>query len=158
AGRRWRDRRRARAPDRPPRHWPVDRALPGDARPGLARRLPRDRPRRPKGAGGHLRPASPRARGGVAPLARLRRHAPLGERRSPMKVATMKVATGKTDTDTIFTIMPSPIGRLTLAGDGAALSSIYFEDDERLPDDPAAVWKRDDRGLRDARRQLEEYF
>jgi methylated-DNA-[protein]-cysteine S-methyltransferase len=58
----------------------------------------------------------------------------------------------------IYTTMPSPIGRLTLTGDGHALTSIYFERDERLPRRPPADWREDARGLRDARAQLQDYF
>src|SRR5262245_27159989 len=57
-----------------------------------------------------------------------------------------------------FTTMPSPIGRLTLAGDGRALSAIFFERDARLPGGPAKGWAEDDARLREARRQLEQYF
>jgi methylated-DNA-[protein]-cysteine S-methyltransferase len=60
--------------------------------------------------------------------------------------------------ETAFTTMPSPIGRLTLAGDDRALSAIFFEDDERLEGGPPATWTRDDRRLREARAQLEAYF
>ena len=62
------------------------------------------------------------------------------------------------DGDVIFTTMPSPIGRLTLTGDGRALTSIYFERDDRLPSGPPKDWIADDLRLRDVRAQLDEYF
>jgi methylated-DNA-[protein]-cysteine S-methyltransferase len=60
--------------------------------------------------------------------------------------------------EVIFTTMPSPIGRLTLLGDGRALSAIFFEDDERLRAGPSKSWTKDERRLRGARGQLEAYF
>jgi methylated-DNA-[protein]-cysteine S-methyltransferase len=56
-----------------------------------------------------------------------------------------------------FTTMPSPIGLLTLTSDGRALTSVRFEDDEAAQRPPPG-WLRDERPLRAARRQLEEYF
>jgi methylated-DNA-[protein]-cysteine S-methyltransferase len=58
----------------------------------------------------------------------------------------------------IFTTMPSPIGRLTLAGEGHELCAIFFEDDGRLRDHPESAWTRDDTRLAGAREQLREYF
>ena len=60
--------------------------------------------------------------------------------------------------DVIYATMNSPIGRLILLGDGRALTSIFFERDERLRSGPPKSWRADDRGLRDARKQLDEYF
>jgi hypothetical protein len=40
------------------------------------------------------------------------------------------------DDDVIYTTMQSPIGRLTLTGDGRALTSIFFERDDRLASGP----------------------
>ena len=58
--------------------------------------------------------------------------------------------------ETYFSEMPSPIGRLTLAGNGQALTHILFEDEgERRP---GSDWVRDDRRLAPARAQLEAYF
>jgi methylated-DNA-[protein]-cysteine S-methyltransferase len=54
---------------------------------------------------------------------------------------------------TTFTITQSPVGPLTLAGEGEALVGLYFENAPRPSD-----WVRDDRTLPDARRQLDEYF
>jgi methylated-DNA-[protein]-cysteine S-methyltransferase len=62
------------------------------------------------------------------------------------------------DSDVIYTMMPSPIGRLTLTGDGRALTSILFERDDRLASGSPKHWIADDRRLRDARAQLDEYF
>jgi methylated-DNA-[protein]-cysteine S-methyltransferase len=54
-----------------------------------------------------------------------------------------------------YVMMPSPIGTLTLVGDGTALKQIRFgRGAETLPAD----WVRDDDSLREARRQLDEYF
>ena len=62
------------------------------------------------------------------------------------------------DGDVIYTTMDSPIGRLTLTGDGRALTSILFERDDRLRPAASKGWIADDRRLRDARVQLDEYF
>jgi methylated-DNA-[protein]-cysteine S-methyltransferase len=64
----------------------------------------------------------------------------------------------KSDDDIIYARMPSPIGRLTLTGDGRALTSIFFDRDDRLAGGPPTGWREDARALRDARAQLEEYF
>jgi methylated-DNA-[protein]-cysteine S-methyltransferase len=56
-----------------------------------------------------------------------------------------------------FTVMPTPIGDLTLTGDGRALTGVYMERHRHAPPvDPAA--KRDRAPLADACRQLEEFF
>lgn len=52
-----------------------------------------------------------------------------------------------------FCYMPSPVGRLTLAGDEAGLKRIDFESGEA-----PAGWQEDERSLREARHQLEDYF
>ncbi|HLK88269.1 MAG TPA: methylated-DNA--[protein]-cysteine S-methyltransferase [Polyangia bacterium] len=58
---------------------------------------------------------------------------------------------------TSFTIVASPIGRLTLVAAGDALTGLYFEDD---PQGAAATRGavRDERPLRRAAEQLEAYF
>jgi len=53
---------------------------------------------------------------------------------------------------TYFASMKSPVGPLTLASNGGALCAVQFGDET------PAGWVRDERPLRDARRQLEEYF
>jgi methylated-DNA-[protein]-cysteine S-methyltransferase len=59
--------------------------------------------------------------------------------------------------DTVrFTIMPSPVGRLTLTSTRDALSGVIFENHEAA--EQGSDWKRDDGALAAARRQLEEYF
>ena len=58
----------------------------------------------------------------------------------------------------IYTTMESPIGRLTLTGDGRALTAIFFARDERLRSGPPKDWRAENRPLRDARKQLDEYF
>jgi methylated-DNA-[protein]-cysteine S-methyltransferase len=62
-----------------------------------------------------------------------------------------------TNDTTSFTIVPSPIGRLTLVASGEALTGLYFEDD---PHGAAATRgaTRDERRLRRAAEQLEAYF
>lgn len=54
---------------------------------------------------------------------------------------------------TIFTLVQSPVGPLTLVGEGDALVGLYFQNAPRPTE-----WARDDRGLRDAAKQLDEYF
>ena len=54
---------------------------------------------------------------------------------------------------TTFTIIQSPVGPLTLVGEGEALVGLYFENAPR-----PSEWVRDDRALPDARKQLDEYF
>jgi len=60
---------------------------------------------------------------------------------------------GTTNDTTFFTTVGSPVGRLTLVGAGDELVGLHFEG-ERPP--KGAV--RDDRRLRDAALQLDEYF
>ena len=55
---------------------------------------------------------------------------------------------------TIYTTMDSPIGELTLTGDGSALTGLYMERREG----PGVDWVRDDASFREARRQMEAYF
>jgi methylated-DNA-[protein]-cysteine S-methyltransferase len=56
-----------------------------------------------------------------------------------------------------FTVMPSPIGDLTLTGDGHALTGVYMEHHRHAPPIPPGA--REDRApLADPCRQLEEYF
>jgi methylated-DNA-[protein]-cysteine S-methyltransferase len=57
---------------------------------------------------------------------------------------------------TFFTTMSSPVGRLTLVGDGDDLVGLYFDGDANAT--PRADWIRDERRLRPATIQLEEYF
>jgi methylated-DNA-[protein]-cysteine S-methyltransferase len=57
----------------------------------------------------------------------------------------------------IYDILDSPVGRLLLAADASGLRHISFERG-RYPVTIAADWKRDARGLRAARVQLEAYF
>jgi methylated-DNA-[protein]-cysteine S-methyltransferase len=56
-----------------------------------------------------------------------------------------------------YAVMPSPIGELTLTGDGDSLTGVYMELHRRRPPLPAGA-KRDDAALAGPRRQLEEYF
>ena len=53
--------------------------------------------------------------------------------------------------------MPSPVGRLTLVGQGDDLVGLYFDEDP-LAAKMRADSARDDRRLRPAIEQLEEYF
>jgi methylated-DNA-[protein]-cysteine S-methyltransferase len=57
---------------------------------------------------------------------------------------------------TIFTTTPSPVGSLTLVGDGDELIGLHFDGDASGA--PRADWVRDDRRLRPAVTQLKEYF
>jgi methylated-DNA-[protein]-cysteine S-methyltransferase len=68
------------------------------------------------------------------------------------------IESSRDERDVIYTTMPSPIGRLTLIGDGRALTAIFFERDDRLREAPSKRWTEDARRLREARRQLDEYF
>ena len=58
---------------------------------------------------------------------------------------------------TFFSTMSSPVGRLTLVGQGDDLVGLYFDKDPRS-DKMRAESTRDDRRLRPAVDQLEEYF
>jgi methylated-DNA-[protein]-cysteine S-methyltransferase len=58
---------------------------------------------------------------------------------------------------TYFTVMPSPVGRLTLVGENEQLLGIYFEN-APLAAAPPEAWARDDHRLAGAVGQLEEYF
>jgi methylated-DNA-[protein]-cysteine S-methyltransferase len=61
-----------------------------------------------------------------------------------------------TMSDTYYSVMPSPVGPLTLAWSEGALSGIFFE--RARPLGRSADWIRDDRRLARARQQLDEYF
>jgi methylated-DNA-[protein]-cysteine S-methyltransferase len=56
-----------------------------------------------------------------------------------------------------FTQLPSPIGVLTLTGDGDALSGVYMEHHRHAPPVPAGAVE-DRAPLAEACRQLDEYF
>jgi methylated-DNA-[protein]-cysteine S-methyltransferase len=58
---------------------------------------------------------------------------------------------------THFTLVPSPVGTLTLVGDGDAVTGLYFETGSSIVT-PRPGWKRDDHRLRSAAAQLAEYF
>ena len=58
---------------------------------------------------------------------------------------------------TVHAVLDTPIGPLTLVGDGHALSGLYFPDHARQPK-ADSFGPRDDRGFADARAQLAEYF
>jgi methylated-DNA-[protein]-cysteine S-methyltransferase len=60
-------------------------------------------------------------------------------------------------TTTFFTTVSSPVGRLTLVGAGDSLVGLYFDDDSNAAAARAGA-TRDDRRLRMAAAQLEEYF
>lgn len=55
------------------------------------------------------------------------------------------------------TVVPSPIGELTLVAQGGALVAVHMDAAKHRPDD-AWFGERDDRGFEVATRQLEEYF
>ena len=56
-----------------------------------------------------------------------------------------------------YTRLPSPVGDLTLTGDGTAITGCFFTT-HRHHDDPAAGLDRDDGAFVDAAAQLAEYF
>jgi methylated-DNA-[protein]-cysteine S-methyltransferase len=58
---------------------------------------------------------------------------------------------------TYFSTVSSPVGRLTLVGAGERLFGLYFDDDSHAAKARAGA-ARDDRPLRAAAAQLEEYF
>jgi methylated-DNA-[protein]-cysteine S-methyltransferase len=58
---------------------------------------------------------------------------------------------------TVYTVADSPVGELTLVGDGAALTAIYFPDHARRPGGQTFGF-RDDEAFDAARDQLAEYF
>lgn len=58
---------------------------------------------------------------------------------------------------TYFSLMPSPVGPLTLVADDDALIGLHFDSDPSGVG-PRAGWVRDDRRLREASAQLGEYF
>ena len=57
----------------------------------------------------------------------------------------------------IFSTTDSPLGKLTLLGDGEALTGVYMTGHRHRPEMPAGA-RRDDAAFADARRQLGEYF
>ena len=57
----------------------------------------------------------------------------------------------------VYAVLETPIGGLTLVGDGHALSGLYFPDHARRPGS-ATFGARDDGAFADARIQLAEYF
>jgi methylated-DNA-[protein]-cysteine S-methyltransferase len=57
----------------------------------------------------------------------------------------------------LFTTEPSPVGELTLVGDGRSLTGLYMTDHRHRPPLPAGA-RRDDSAFAAARLQLGEYF
>ncbi len=57
----------------------------------------------------------------------------------------------------MYAVVDTPIGDLTLVGDGVALSALYFPDHARRPATPT-FGARDDDAFGPARTQLAEYF
>lgn len=58
---------------------------------------------------------------------------------------------------TVHAVVATPVGELTLVGDGQALSGLYFPDHARRPG-AETFGPRDDLSFPDARQQLAEYF
>lgn len=54
---------------------------------------------------------------------------------------------------TYYTVLDSPIGRLTLSSDGEALTGLHME-----PYEPALDWRRDPAPFKQATDQLDAYF
>jgi methylated-DNA-[protein]-cysteine S-methyltransferase len=57
-----------------------------------------------------------------------------------------------------YTLMPTPIGELLLAGDGQALTAVSFTDGRKAPQPVPADWVRDDGAFAQAIAQLRAYF
>ena len=60
-------------------------------------------------------------------------------------------------TPTVYTVMSSPLGELTLVGRGGTLSGVYFHEHVRRPD-LQVFGASDDTAFADARGQLTVYF
>ena len=56
-----------------------------------------------------------------------------------------------------YRMTPSPVGFITVAGDGAAVTGLRMED-QAYPPAAAAEWVRDDTAFEDVVEQLDEYF
>jgi methylated-DNA-[protein]-cysteine S-methyltransferase len=67
------------------------------------------------------------------------------------------MSTFTTQTTTLYTTMPSPIGELLLVGDGSTLSGLYMQDG-RKPKRIASDWTEVTAPFAYVRAQLEEYF
>lgn len=57
----------------------------------------------------------------------------------------------------VHTVLPSPVGDLTVARSSAGLTGIWFAD-HRTPPAPALLGERDDTAFGDVAQQLEAYF
>ncbi len=57
-----------------------------------------------------------------------------------------------------YTTVASPVGQLTLVGDGEVLTHLSMESHEATKPDIHPDWVRDDEAFNDARGQLAEYF
>ena len=57
-----------------------------------------------------------------------------------------------------YTLMPTPIGELVLAGDGQALVAVSFTDGRKAPQPVPTDWVRDDGAFARAIAQLRAYF
>jgi methylated-DNA-[protein]-cysteine S-methyltransferase len=55
-----------------------------------------------------------------------------------------------------YSVMPSPVGELTMTMRGESLTGVFFENARELSDVPS--WTRDDARLRFVRAELEAYF
>ena len=55
------------------------------------------------------------------------------------------------------TVVPSPLGDLTLVAQDGALAAVHMDGDKRVPD-PAVLGERDDSGFGEVVRQLTQYF
>ncbi len=62
------------------------------------------------------------------------------------------------DATVIYTKMKSPIGELTLVGDGEVLTNLSMEEHDDTAPKIGDNWKHDRRAFKDARKQLTEYF
>lgn len=57
-----------------------------------------------------------------------------------------------------YTVVDSPIGELTLVGDGEVLTHLSMESHDDTKPEIGDDWKLDRRAFKDARNQLKEYF
>lgn len=64
-------------------------------------------------------------------------------------------AFGETDR---FSHFDSPLGQITLAASATGLRGLWFEDQHYFPDLPSRPMSTDDRLLREAEKQLRQYF
>ena len=70
---------------------------------------------------------------------------------------SLNIRRGKVISCVRYCIIPSPVGRLLLAGDQQALHCLSFQDGKN-PDSPCSEWIHDEKSFSDVMQQLREYF